>query len=103
MRHIDVNKCKFLTHGFNAFFKPFIEGLGACIVAAFNLMEQIMKIAYSVTYTTYDAQVRAHREGQTWISGARGQVLTKSGIEKLLKKNVPEAIVIRTETWGDNR
>ena len=62
-----------------------------------------MKTAYSVTYTTYDPEAKAHRENKTWVSGARGQMLTDAGIERLLRKTLPTATVTRVEAWADAR
>ena len=62
-----------------------------------------MKTAYSVTYTSYDPQAKAHREAKTWVNGSRGQVLTDAGIERMLKKTMPAATVTRIESWIDER
>lgn len=57
--------------------------------------------AYSVTYTVFDAAVNAYRENSAWIRGAQNQRLTWAGIERLLKKKIKNANLIRCELWID--
>ena len=58
-----------------------------------------MNITYSVTYTQYSAAHRANFETNAWISGARGQTLTFNGVQRILRRTHPGAIVVRRETW----
>ena len=62
-----------------------------------------MRLIYSVAYTTYDAQARAHRQANTWVSGARHQELTRDGIERIVHRTHPRAIILQTERWIDSR
>ena len=62
-----------------------------------------MRLIYSVAYTVYDAQVRAHRESNTWVSGARHQALTRDGIERIIRREKPDAIVVQTQVFTDSR
>ena len=62
-----------------------------------------MRLIYSVAYTVYDAQVRAHRESNTWVSGAKNQSLTRSGIERIIRRDQPQAIVLQTQVFTDER
>lgn len=58
-----------------------------------------MTLTYSVTYTQYSAAHRAHSQNNIWISGARGQKLTLAGVQRILRRTHPAAIVVRRETW----
>lgn len=58
-----------------------------------------MNLTYSVTYTQYSAAHRANFENNTWVSGARGQSLTLAGVQRILRRTHPGAIVVRRETW----
>jgi hypothetical protein len=62
-----------------------------------------MRLIYSVAYTTYDAQARAHRQTNTWISGARHQALTRDGIERIVHREHPHAIILQTQVFTDSR
>ena len=59
-----------------------------------------MNLTYSVTYTQYSAEHRANFEDNIWISGARGQPLTLAGIQRILRRTHPGAIVVRREKWN---
>ena len=58
-----------------------------------------MNLTYSVTYTQYSAAHRANFENSAWVSGARGQSLTLAGVQRILRRTHPGAIVVRRETW----
>ena len=58
-----------------------------------------MNLTYSVTYTQYSAAHRANFENNAWISGARGQLLTFNGVQRILRRTHPGAVVVRRETW----
>ena len=58
-----------------------------------------MNLTYSVTYTQYSAAHRANFENNTFVSGARGQKLTLAGVQRILRRTHPGAIVVRRETW----
>ena len=58
-----------------------------------------MNLTYSVTYTQYSAAHRANFENSAWVSGARGQKLTLDGVQRILRRIHPGAIVVRRETW----
>jgi hypothetical protein len=62
-----------------------------------------MRLIYSVAYTLYDAQARAHRQTNTWISGCRNQSLTLAGIERIIRRDKPTAIVLQTQVFTDSR
>lgn len=62
-----------------------------------------MRLIYSVQYTTYDAQARAHRQSNTWVSGARHQALTRDGIERIVRRDHPRAIILQTQRFVDSR
>jgi len=62
-----------------------------------------MKLIYSVSYTVYDPQVRAHRQSNTWISGCKNQSLTRAGIERIIRRDQPQAIVVQTQVFTDER
>ena len=62
-----------------------------------------MKLIYSVSYTVYDPQFRAHRQTNTWISGAKNQSLTRAGIERIVHRDHPNAIVLQTQVFTDSR
>lgn len=62
-----------------------------------------MRLIYSVAYTIFDAQARAHRQTNTWVSGARHQALTRDGIERIVRREYPTANVIRTQQFTDSR
>jgi hypothetical protein len=59
-----------------------------------------MNITYSVTYTQWSAAHRAHVQNNIWISGARGQKLTLTGVQRILRRTHPAAIVVRRELWN---
>ncbi|CAB5222898.1 hypothetical protein UFOVP374_41 [uncultured Caudovirales phage] len=59
-----------------------------------------MNLTYSVTYTQYSAAHRANFENNIWVSGARGQSLTLAGVQRILRRTHPRAIVVRRETWN---
>ena len=58
-----------------------------------------MNLTYSVTYTQYSPQHKANFENSAWISGARGQPLTFTGVQRILRRTHPGAIVVGRETW----
>ena len=62
-----------------------------------------MRLIYSVAFTVYDAQARAHRQSNTWISGARHQSLTRAGIERIIHRSQPRAIILQTQVFTDSR
>ena len=62
-----------------------------------------MRLIYSVAYTVYDPQFRAHRQSNTWISGAKNQSLTRTGIERIIRRDQPHAIVLQTQVFTDSR
>lgn len=62
-----------------------------------------MRLIYSVAFTVYDAQARAHRQSNTWISGARHQSLTRVGIERIIHRAQPRAIILQTQVFTDSR
>ena len=62
-----------------------------------------MRLIYSVAYTVFDAQARAHRQSNTWVSGARHQALTRDGIERIVHRTHPGAIVLQTQRFVDSR
>jgi len=62
-----------------------------------------MRLIYSVAYTVYDPQFRAHRQFNTWVSGARHQSLTRAGIERIIRREKPAAIVLQTQVFTDSR
>ena len=62
-----------------------------------------MRLIYSVAYTTYDAQARAHRQSNTWVSGARHQALTRDGIARIVHRDHPRAIILQTQRFVDSR
>jgi hypothetical protein len=62
-----------------------------------------MRLIYSVAYTIFDAQARAHRQANTWVSGARHQALTRDGIERIVRREYPTANVIQTQRFTDSR
>ena len=62
-----------------------------------------MRLIYSVAFTVYDAQFRAHRQSNTWISGAKHQSLTRAGIERIIRRDNPRAIVLQTQVFTDSR
>jgi len=51
----------------------------------------------------YDAQARAHRQANTWVSGARHQALTRDGIERIVHRDHPRAIILQTQVFTDAR
>ena len=58
-----------------------------------------MNLIYSVTYTQWSAAHRANFENNTFVSGARGQLLTLAGVQRILRRTHPGAVVVRRETW----
>jgi len=62
-----------------------------------------MRLIYSVAYTTYDAQARAHRQANIWVSGARHQALTRDGIARIVRRDHPQAIILQTQRFTDAR
>ena len=62
-----------------------------------------MRLIYSVAYTVYDAQARAHRQSSTWVSGARHQALTRDGIARIIRRDHPRAIILQTQRFTDAR
>ncbi len=58
-----------------------------------------MNLTYSVTYTQYSAAHRANFENNAWVSGSRGQRLTFDGVQRILRRTHPGAVVVRRETW----
>jgi len=62
-----------------------------------------MRLIYSVSYTVYDPQFRAHRQSNTWISGCKNQSLTRTGIERIIRREKPDAIVLQTQVFTDSR
>jgi hypothetical protein len=62
-----------------------------------------MRLIYSVAYTIFDAQARAHRQANTWVSGARHQALTRDGIERIVRREYPQAIILQTQRFTDSR
>ena len=58
-----------------------------------------MNLIYSVTYTQYSAAHRANFENNTFVSGARGQLLTLAGVQRILRRTHPGAVIVRRETW----
>ena len=59
-----------------------------------------MNLTYSVMYTQWSAAHRANFENNIWVSGARGQSLTFAGVQRILRRTHPGAIVVRRETWN---
>jgi len=51
----------------------------------------------------YDAQARAHRQANTWVSGARHQALTRDGIARIVRRDHPQAIILQTQVFTDAR
>jgi hypothetical protein len=62
-----------------------------------------MRLIYSVAFTVYDQQARAHRQSNTWVSGARHQALTSDGIERIVHRDHPTAIILQTQCFTDSR
>ena len=62
-----------------------------------------MRLIYSVAYTVYDAQARAHRQSNTWISGSKNQSLTRAGIERIVHREHPNAIILQSQVFTDSR
>ena len=62
-----------------------------------------MKLIYSVSYTVYDSQFKAHREANTWVSGAKHQSLTRAGIGRIVHRDHPNAIILQTQVFTDSR
>jgi len=62
-----------------------------------------MPLVYSVTYTQYSAAHRANFENSAWVSGARGQLLTLAGCQRILRRTHPRATVIRRDQWTEGR
>ena len=62
-----------------------------------------MTLTYSVTYTQYSAPHRANFENNAWVSGARGQLLTLEGCQRILRRTHPGAVVVRRQQWNDGR
>ena len=62
-----------------------------------------MRLIYSVAYTVYDKQARAHRQSSAWVSGARHQALTRTGIERIVRRDHPYAIILQTQRFTDSR
>jgi len=59
-----------------------------------------MNITYSVTYRQYSAAHRANFENNIFVSGARGQKLTLAGVQRILRRTHPGAIVVHREAWN---
>lgn len=62
-----------------------------------------MRLIYSTEYTIYDAAARANRVYKTWVSGARHQKLTRTGVERILRKDYPSAQVTQIQRFVDSR
>jgi len=62
-----------------------------------------MRLIYSVAFTVYDAQMRAHIQTNAWVSGSKHQSLTKAGIERIIHRDHPSAIVLQSQVFTDSR